>query len=160
MHFFPLLLSLFAFPALILAGTGTITSPANGTVILPGQSFPFSYSPKADYSVSTYNYTVFLLTKLPTSLYSSDEWSSGHYFGRFDYSNSPAVPYPSHRAPTDLIMPDFSQRFGNGFGGGINISDAKVYLAVLEEWSAGTNNFGLTISLAINELTYNGTASC
>ncbi|SJL03099.1 uncharacterized protein ARMOST_06445 [Armillaria ostoyae] len=159
MHFLPLLLSLFAFPALILAGTGTITSPANGTATLPGQSFAFSYDPKADYSVSTYNYTVFLLTKLPTSLYSSNEWSSGHYFGRFDYPNYPAVPYPTHPAPANLTMPDFSQRVGSGFGGGINITDAKVYLVVLEEWATGTDNFGLTISLAINELIYNGTAS-
>ncbi|KAG7450846.1 uncharacterized protein BT62DRAFT_540325 [Guyanagaster necrorhizus] len=158
MHFLPLLLSFFAFPALILAG-GTITSPANGTVILPGQSFAFSYDPMADYSMSTYNYTVFLLTKPPASLYPSNEWSSGHYFGRFDYPNYPAVPYPTHPAPANLTMPDFSQRVGSGFGGGINISDATVYLVVLEEWATGSDNFGMTISLAVNELIYNGTTS-
>ncbi len=49
-----------------------------------------------------------------------------------------AVPYPTHPAPANLTMPDFSQRVGSGFGGGINITDAKVYLAVLEEWATGT----------------------
>lgn len=74
---------------LVSADGGIITAPANGTVIMPGESFAFSYDPMADYGVSTYNYTVFLFTKLPSSLYSTTEWSSGHYFGRFDYPNYP-----------------------------------------------------------------------
>ncbi|KAK0471547.1 hypothetical protein IW261DRAFT_1344343, partial [Armillaria novae-zelandiae] len=114
-----------------------ITAPANGTVIMPGESFAFSYDPMADYGVSTYNYTVFLFTKLPSSLYSSTEWSSGHYFGRFDYPNYPGkfealsieyglmielqrYQYATHEALANLTMPDFSKAPSPGWGGGGN----------------------------------------
>ncbi|KAK0212168.1 hypothetical protein DFS33DRAFT_1249554 [Desarmillaria ectypa] len=145
--------------ALVSANGGVITAPASGTIIMPGESFSFSYDAMADYSISTYNYTVLLFTKLPSSLFSTTEWSSGHYFGRFDYPNYPAVPHSTHPAPANLTMPDFSQRPGAGWGGGANVTNATVYLLVLEEWLTGSNNFGLTMSLAINELIYNGTKS-
>ncbi|KAK0448904.1 uncharacterized protein EV420DRAFT_1566089 [Desarmillaria tabescens] len=148
---------LAALAALVSADGGVITAPANGTVIMPGESFAFSYDAMADYSVSTYNYTVFLFTKLPSSLFSSTEWSSGHYFGRFDYPNYPAVPYSTHPAPANLTMPDFSKRPSSGWGGGVNVTNATVYLLVLEEWLTGSDNFGLIMSLAINELIYNAT---
>ncbi|KAK0493198.1 hypothetical protein EDD18DRAFT_432399 [Armillaria luteobubalina] len=144
---------------LVSADGGVITAPANGTVIMPGESLAFSYDPMADYGVSTYNYTVFLFTKLPSSLYSTTEWSSGHYFGRFDYPNYPAIPYATHEAPANLTMPDFSKAPSPGWGGGANTTNATVYLLVLEEWLIGSGNFGLTMSLAINELIYNGTKS-
>ncbi|KAG7450019.1 uncharacterized protein BT62DRAFT_928805 [Guyanagaster necrorhizus] len=143
----------------VSANGGVITTPTNGTVIMPGESFAFSYDPMADYSISTYNYTVFLFTKLPSSLFSSTEWSNGHYFGRFDYPNYPAVPYSTHPAPANLTMPDFSQSPRTGWGSGANVTNATVYLLVLEEWLTGSDNFGLTMSLAINELIYNGTTS-
>jgi hypothetical protein len=80
--------SLFA--TFALAQTpGTIVTPANGTVIKPNGAFDFDYKIRADYSISSYAYSVWLLTEIPGSFSSSDVWSTGHYFGRFDKANYP-----------------------------------------------------------------------
>jgi hypothetical protein len=48
---------------------GRLTSPANGTVVTPGQPFPFTYNYHSDYSQCSQNITVWALTAQPgTSL--------------------------------------------------------------------------------------------
>jgi hypothetical protein len=44
---------------------GRLTSPANGTVVTPGQAFPFSYTIHSDYSVCSNNITVWMYTTKP-----------------------------------------------------------------------------------------------
>ena len=67
---------------------GTISSPANGTIILPGQSFDFYYNQRGDYCLSSYNFSVWLLTSPPgSSMIGDDSTMTGHYFGRFSYSS-------------------------------------------------------------------------
>lgn len=72
---------------------GTISSPAAGTAIAPGSNFTFTYHPRADYGVSTYWYHVFLLdeaaTKTSLGPFPMDIFSTGYYFGRYDYPNYP-----------------------------------------------------------------------
>ncbi|KAI0670982.1 hypothetical protein C8Q78DRAFT_1069688 [Trametes maxima] len=113
---------------------GQITAPAPNTHIAPGAAFNFSYDPSADYCRSTYACSVWLVTGAPTALAPADEFFSGHFFGRFDYPNYPAVPYPKNPAPAQLTMPDFSKSPG-GFGSSRIASDQTVNLVVLEEWS-------------------------
>lgn len=67
---------------------GTISSPVNGTVIMPGQSFDFLYNARGDYCLSSYNITVWLLTSAPSSIV--DGTATGHYFGRYAYSSYPS----------------------------------------------------------------------
>ncbi|KAK0503989.1 hypothetical protein EDD18DRAFT_1305776 [Armillaria luteobubalina] len=102
----------------------------------------------ADYSVSGYNYSVWLFTSLPESFAPSESFGAGYYFGRYDYANYPGVP---------LVMPNLSARFG-GFGTGKSASNAVVYLAVIEEWASGST-FGFQMNLATTQLVYNGTSS-
>lgn len=91
--------------ALLLAATtlaqtaGTISAPAAGTLITPGQSFDFSYNSHADYGISSYNYTVWLTTTPPTSMAQSDTFMTGHYFGRFSEPNYPGMvtSFTSHK---------------------------------------------------------------
>jgi hypothetical protein len=70
-------------------GPGIIAAPANGTVIAPGASFDFHYTTRADYGISSYNYTVWLFTSLPTSIAPSDSFATGYFFGRFSTENFP-----------------------------------------------------------------------
>ncbi|KAK0449114.1 hypothetical protein EV421DRAFT_1780008 [Armillaria borealis] len=99
---------------------------------MPGESFDFKYDGMADYSVSGYNYSVWLFTSLPHLS------GPGYYFGRYDYANYPGVPYASHPAPAQL--------------------QCLVYLAVIEEWASGST-FGFQMNLATTQLIYNGTSS-
>ncbi len=129
---FTLATSLFlASPA--LAGQGTIDLPHPGTQISPGSSFNFSYSIRGDYCTSSYAYSVYLITDTPTSATPSDVFMGGHFFGRFDAENYPAVPHPRHPAPAQLVMPDFSKPQG-GWGAGQAANDKTFQLVVLEEW--------------------------
>ena len=69
---------------------GTISSPANGTVIMPGESFDFYYNTHSDYCISSMNFTVWLLTSPPESVFGIMDGSAkvtGWYFGRFAYSS-------------------------------------------------------------------------
>lgn len=72
--------------------SGLIVSPASGTVIAPGSAFDFLYTTRADYGISSYNFTVMLLTTLPTSFATSDAFGTGYYFGRFAEPNYPGMP--------------------------------------------------------------------
>ncbi|EEB89748.1 hypothetical protein MPER_12123 [Moniliophthora perniciosa FA553] len=132
-----------------------IVKPAPGTTIAPGQAFDFQYHGVADYSISGYNYSVWLFTELPSGFPSGEDVGAGEFLGRFDYPNYPGVPYATHPAPAQLVMPDFS-RYYSGFGGGDYASDRKVYLAVLEEYKSG-KSFGFRLQLTYNELIYNST---
>ena len=122
---------LLASPA--LGGAGTIDLPHPGTHISPGSSFNFSYTIRGDYCTSSYAYSVYLITDVPTSAAPSDVFAGGYFFGRFDAENYPAVPHPTNPAPAQLVMPDFSKPQG-GWGAGQAASDKTFQLAVLEEW--------------------------
>ncbi|KAJ3773812.1 hypothetical protein FB446DRAFT_666053 [Lentinula raphanica] len=135
-------------------------SPANGTRIAPGELFRFEYQSIAEYSVSSYNYTVILFTELPKNFVcSSTNFATGHTFGVFDVANYPAVPYARHPAPSHFIMPDFSKKTGLGWQAGMTASNATFYLAVIEEYSNGVHTAGHRFSLSINPIVYNATDS-
>jgi hypothetical protein len=73
-------------------GRGLITSPANGTAIKPGQSFNFSYEAHTDYCVSSFNYTVWLLTTNPATarLGLDNVFGYGRFLGRFAQESYPS----------------------------------------------------------------------
>lgn len=77
---------------------GSIEKPLPGTAIAPSTKFDFQYLPLADYGVSTFYYHVWLLdvASLDGTAYLaqpfSSLFSSGYYFGRFDYPNYPGMP--------------------------------------------------------------------
>lgn len=137
---------------------GVIVAPANGTAIAPGQAFDFTYNAHGDYCISSYNYSVWLLTEKPSGFAPSENFASGYFFGTFDEANYPAVPYAQNPAPAQLTMPDFSQNQG-GFGAGQNASDVTVYVMVWEEWAQCEGALGKRISLALNNVIYNATSS-
>ena len=128
-----LLAALALLTARALAGSGTILLPQPGTQIAPGALFNFSYDIRGDYCTSSYAFSVYLVTDVPTSAAPADVFMGGFFFGRFDAPNYPAVPYPTHPAPAQLVMPDFSQPQG-GWGAGQSASDQTYQLAVIEEW--------------------------
>ena len=146
-----LLAALALLPARALAGSGTILLPQPGTQIAPGASFNFSYDIRADYCTSTYAFSVYLLTTPSPSSSSSSSSSSpsasagtgteddeavfaaGHFFGRYDAENYPAVPRATNPAPAALVMPDFAAAQA-GWGAGQRASDQTWRLAVVEEW--------------------------
>lgn len=115
MHFLKVA-ALALFPLVLCAPSprqstsGTIILPADGTVIAPGQEFPFKYDGMADFGISSYNvcasssfilvrlfraalsqYTVWLLTSMPTAFSPSINFAAGHYFGRFSEPNFPGM---------------------------------------------------------------------
>ncbi|KAL5519761.1 hypothetical protein ACEPAG_1421 [Sanghuangporus baumii] len=137
---------------------GTISSPVNGTAIMPGESFDFYYNAHSDYCVSSSNFTVWLLTSPPSSLsgiMNGDAKVTGWYFGRFAYS-SYSDHYPPNPAPGQLTMPDFSKSVGvNSIGQ--SVSSTPMYLAVMEEWNVCEPTIGNQFSLAANVIMYNAT---
>ncbi|ESK95759.1 hypothetical protein Moror_12488 [Moniliophthora roreri MCA 2997] len=135
--------------------SGAIVQPKPGTVVAPGQAFDFVYDTKADYGVSSYNFTVWLFTSPPSM--QDQDFATGHYFGRYGLPNYPGNPSPPNLPPAQLVMPDFSKNPG-GFGGGATATNQTVYLAVIEEYATGTGTIGLRMNLAINELLYNATS--
>lgn len=52
---FPLIGTVLSAPSRRQSIAGTITSPADGTVIAPGQAFDFQYETMADFGVTSYN---------------------------------------------------------------------------------------------------------
>ncbi|KAJ4482011.1 hypothetical protein J3R30DRAFT_3285916 [Lentinula aciculospora] len=152
------LAAVFSAPLARQDSSGTIVSPASGTVINPGDTFDFSYFARGDYGVTSLNYTVFLMTSSPTSLAPSADFATGHYFGRFAEPNYPGNPNPPNPAPAQLIMPDFALSPG-GWGVGATMSNGTFYLVVLEEYVTGNPTVGALMSLAANEIIYNGTIS-
>ncbi|KAJ7095784.1 hypothetical protein B0H15DRAFT_71200 [Mycena belliarum] len=155
---FPLVCTVLAAPSPRQSTSGTIISPADGTVIAPGQAFDFVYDSMADYGVTSYNYTVWLLTSMPKSFAASTAFGEGHYFGRFAEPNYPGNPNPSNPPPSQLVMPDFSKNPG-GFGTGASDSDGHFALVVLEEFANGSGSIGFRMALAMNHIVYNGTTS-
>ncbi|KAJ6585097.1 hypothetical protein B0H19DRAFT_410377 [Mycena capillaripes] len=155
---FPLIGSVLSAPSRRQSTSGTIIAPADSTVIAPGETFAFSYDSMADYGVSSYNYTVFLLTSVPTSFGQSVDFAQGHYFGRFAEPNYPGNPSPKNVAPATLTMPDFSKNPG-GFGVGAADSNGEFALVVMEEYATGSGSVGSRLSLAINRIIYNATAT-
>ncbi|TDL23293.1 hypothetical protein BD410DRAFT_721613 [Rickenella mellea] len=160
MFFFGLLLVLIHYFHGVAAyfPQGTITVPANGTAIAPGANFDFTYNVHSDYCVSSYNFTVWLLTSPPESILAGT--ATGHFFGRFAAATYPkrvtANPNPSNPVPPQLTMPNFSKSPG-GFGVGASRSNAVVYLAVIEEWDTCSPTFGKQLTVAVNNLVYNAT---
>ncbi|KIK57256.1 hypothetical protein GYMLUDRAFT_229565 [Collybiopsis luxurians FD-317 M1] len=138
----------------IHAATPAIILPENGAKIAPGAQFAFKYNSIADYSVSSYNFTVVLFTQPPSPFRPSLNYAAGYTFGQFDVANYPAIPYARHPAPPYFVMPDFSKSLG-GWGAGESVSNAIFYLAVFEEYANGQPSVGPRISLSINEIIYN-----
>ncbi|KAJ3799065.1 hypothetical protein GGU11DRAFT_743742 [Lentinula aff. detonsa] len=139
------LTNVFAAPLVRQDSSGTIVSPTVGTLVNPGEAFDFSYSARGDYGVTSLNYTVFLMTSLPTSLAPSADFATGN-------------PNPSNPAPAQLIMPDFALSPG-GWGVGETMSNGTFYLVVLEEYVTGDPTVGAMMSLAVTEVVYNGTST-
>ncbi|EPQ54454.1 hypothetical protein GLOTRDRAFT_139041 [Gloeophyllum trabeum ATCC 11539] len=157
-YFFALLAVVSAVPAPRDGTKGQIVKPSSGDTIAPGQAFDFQYNTRADYGSSSYNFTVWLVTSPATSMSPSDEWMQGHYFGRFQEANYPAVPYPTNPPPSQLVMPNLAQSPG-GFGAGATAVDATFYLVVLEEWDSGDGALGAKIGLSMVPIIYNATSS-
>lgn len=142
---------------------GTITAPKNGTAVVPGKNFTFSYQPHADYATSTFAYHVWLLAAPPGThgagvLSLTTPNVSGFYFGRFDYANYPAVKYPKDPAPPQLTLPDFSKSPG-GFASGAHASNLPMQLTIIEEWGNGEAIVGRQLSVASTTLIYNKTTA-
>ncbi|KAJ7288222.1 hypothetical protein C8J57DRAFT_509705 [Mycena rebaudengoi] len=164
MHFFkaavlvllPLIGTVFALPTRRDEGSGTIILPTEGTIIGPGEVFDFEYNGMADFGISSYNFTVWLLTAMPTSVAPSINFAQGHYFGRFSLPNFPGNPNPKNLAPKTLTMPDFSKPQG-GFGSGASASDGHFTLVVMEEYGTGDATVGNRITLAMTGIVYNAT---
>ncbi|KAJ7175963.1 hypothetical protein C8R46DRAFT_75626 [Mycena filopes] len=172
----PLFATALAAPSPRQSTSGTIIAPADGTVIAPGESFAFSYDSMADFGISSYNYSVWLFTSVPTSFAQSVDFAQGHYFGRFaepnfpgnlrrcalqkkyivDSSSTKGNPSPKNIAPTTLTMPDFSKNPG-GFGTGASESNGDFALVVMEEYATGAGSVGSRLTLAINRIVYNAT---
>ncbi|KAJ6559089.1 hypothetical protein DFH09DRAFT_1161819 [Mycena vulgaris] len=157
MHFLSSLIVALTCVASVFAATPVIVQPAEGTHIAPGAAFDFNYGSIADYGTSSYNYTVWLLTSLPTSFAPSTNFAEGHYFGRFAEPNYPGNPNPPNTPPAQLIMPDFSKNPG-GFGSGASATNATCYLAVFEEYANGSGSVGYRISFTANKIVYNATS--
>ncbi|ETW81690.1 hypothetical protein HETIRDRAFT_317551 [Heterobasidion irregulare TC 32-1] len=140
--------------------TGVIVAPINGTSIMPGEVFDFKYNAHADYCMSSYNYSVWLVTDKPTMFMPSETFMTGHLFGTFQEANYPGtpVPYPSNPPPSQLVMPVLSQPQG-GFGSGQSAANATFYLMVWEEWDSCDGALGTKISLSMNNIVYNATAA-
>ncbi|KAJ7025343.1 hypothetical protein C8F04DRAFT_136651 [Mycena alexandri] len=154
--FFPLFATVLAAPSPRQSTSGTIIEPADGTSIAPGETFAFSYDSMADFGVSSYNYTVWLFTSVPTSFAQSVDFAQGYYFGRFAEPNFPGNPSPKNIAPATLTMPDFSKNPG-GFGTGASESNGHFALVVMEEYATGAGSVGSRLTLAINRIVYNAT---
>jgi len=151
---------------------GSITEPSAGAVIMPGTPFDFQYTTRADYSCTSFNFTILLLTSLPSSFGPTDLFSTGHFFGRFAEPNYPGNPNPPNPVPSQLVMPDFSKSPG-GWGAGIPASNMTMYIVVLEEFADGViirpdpnlrakprfqASVGIKLSLAVTPIVYNRTA--
>jgi hypothetical protein len=83
------------YAAMLLAGAlaqdesdrGTIRFPENGTAVSPGQWIPFYYASMGEYSVTSYNFTVWLYTSNPReALFTGG--ATGISMGTWSYSSS------------------------------------------------------------------------
>ncbi|PVF94651.1 hypothetical protein CPB86DRAFT_712777 [Serendipita vermifera] len=128
--------SLLASGVVGLAERGNIDQPANGTHVAPGSWVPFYYRTMAEYSWTSYNFSVWLFTSDPKeALFTGG--STGISLGKWSYSSSTNTNPPNPSPPAQIYIPDFSKGQGGyvgGFGGGMNASDATIWLAVFEEY--------------------------
>ncbi|THH28710.1 hypothetical protein EUX98_g5493 [Antrodiella citrinella] len=154
------LVSLLAIAAsgVLAQDAASITAPTAGQHIAPGSNFTFSFSGRADYGVSSYAYSVWLLnsTAVGEKVKFEDVFTNGWYFGRYDYANYPAVPYTTAPAPAELTMPDFSKAPG-GWGSGKSVSNYNASLVVIEEWADGTGSVGRNFGFTGVHVVYNAT---
>ena len=66
---------------------GTIGVPANGTAVFPGQWIPFTYVSMAEYSVTSYNLSIWLYTSDPRlGLFNGS--TTGVFLGTWSFSSS------------------------------------------------------------------------
>jgi hypothetical protein len=71
----------------VTAQRGTIEQPANGTHVSPNSWVPFFYHSMAEYSYTTYNFSVWLFTSDPKEgLFTST--ATGVSLGKWSYSSS------------------------------------------------------------------------
>lgn len=90
LHLLSFLLCVLAAPPTPAARTsGIIVAPRDGAHIAPGASFKFQYDGRADYGISSFNYTVWIFTSLPEFGVSADTFATGYFFGRFSEPNYP-----------------------------------------------------------------------
>ncbi|TCD62993.1 hypothetical protein EIP91_006152 [Steccherinum ochraceum] len=143
-------------PAALAQEKGSITAPTPGQHIAPGQNFTFKYFGRADYGVSSYDYSVWLVnsTVFDKKLSFEDVFTNGWFFGRYDYANYPAVPYSTHPAPKQLSMPNFTKPQG-GFGAGQTASKVNFTLLVIEEYADGGGSVGRKLGTAGVPIVYN-----
>ncbi|KAA1469889.1 hypothetical protein DENSPDRAFT_835575 [Dentipellis sp. KUC8613] len=137
---------------------GVIEAPASGTIINPGQAFDFSYNVHADYCISSYNFSVWLMSSRPTTFTPSENFMSGYFFGTFEEPNYPAVPYAPNPPPAQLVMPNLSANQG-GWGVGKSVANATFSIMVMEEWGSCDGALGKRVSLAMNDILYNVTST-
>ncbi|KAF5382573.1 hypothetical protein D9615_002888 [Tricholomella constricta] len=123
------------------SNAGTIVSPRVGSTIAAGSTFEFYYQTRADYSISSYNFTVWLFTSPPKVTATSELFTTGYFFGRFSEPNYPGNPNPHNEPPSEFTMPDFLKSLG-GFGEGSGVKKMQVHLAVLEEYGTGIDQLG------------------
>ncbi|KAI0662078.1 hypothetical protein C8Q70DRAFT_962497 [Cubamyces menziesii] len=144
---------------------GKILEPAAGAHIAPGAAFNFTYQGSGDYCRSSYAYSVWLITDMPTSFAPVDVFTAGHFFGRYDLPNYPGeqrplaqtrpmgalgcdvqhmilMPLPSFLAvpyPKNPAPPQLTMPdfsvSPGGFGPSQTATNKTVQLAVLEEWA-------------------------
>ena len=101
-NFTRVLVPLFAVLSSVLSnpvprtGDPAINQPTPFTQIAPGANFTFSYNSLGDYGRSSYAYHVWLLADdaMDKPLAPASLFTSGYYFGRFDFANYPGGSYP------------------------------------------------------------------
>ncbi|KAF2720514.1 hypothetical protein K431DRAFT_304173 [Polychaeton citri CBS 116435] len=154
----PTTLLLLLLPCLTHADRGKISEPAANSTILPSQPFNYTYEPRSDYCLSSYNTTVWLLTSPPQSII--DNAAVGKFLLRCGY-DSYANPYPANPCPSQLVTPDLSKGSG-GFGTGEVVDGSegrKVWLWVVEEFNQCGDTLGNQFAWTYTPLCYNCTSS-
>ncbi|GBE85067.1 hypothetical protein BKA93DRAFT_733296 [Sparassis latifolia] len=153
-------IALVALFSLIRAQTtpGTISAPAPYTPVAPGSAFNFSYNAHADYCISSFSFTAYVITEPPTSLIETGDFMGGYTFGTYQEENYPAVPWPTNPPPSQLTMPDFST-VESGWGRGFNCTNCTFYITVLEEWDDCAGALGRKFGLASVPVIYNATTT-
>jgi hypothetical protein len=148
----------FSLPAVALsvaslASAQFITSPQNGTSLVPGQPFQFTYEAQggacADNAgiYQSYNYAVYLLTSDPAKTHlfpgHGGQLSTGRFLGRFPRGTSIRDAHIRRRSllllylvpfTRNLTTPNFdSSQESQGNEPPVVASNRPVWLAVLEE---------------------------
>ncbi|KAE9391023.1 hypothetical protein BT96DRAFT_945669 [Gymnopus androsaceus JB14] len=135
-----------------------ITSPTNGTDILPGETFPFDYRTMGDLNsgVSSYTCTCWYFTGPVEGFQATPYFATGHLIGAFSLGNYSDLDsdYPS--LPSRLTMPYFSVLPGNGEGE--SVSNQPVFIGCMEEYGYDAKqSVGSLMSFCYIQIMYNGT---